>query len=214
MNTPAPWRFAAADHPASAGRGEVPNAVERRADDTSAAPVEAAVRPHGKGKEMPERQTLHPPRHSTARHSADHPSGRSLLPLNTPQQKAVLRALAGLDVFASAQGIHRHLRGQDAPVSLSTVYRTLATLEHLGLVDAVRDSRGEKAYRRRNTSEHQHYPICRQCGYSVPIPCEEFEEWLTATQRRYGFVDVRHMLTFEGLCRGCRDRQATQPFAP
>lgn len=142
-----------------------------------------------------------------ARHSADRPDGGNL-PRITRQREAVLKALEELDVFASAQELHQFLRGRGNRVSLSTVYRTLATLERLDLVDAVRDDRGERSYRRRDDTEHQHYLLCRQCGHSVPISSESFETWLATAQQAHGFVEVQHTLDLVGLCRTCGYRRA------
>ncbi|MBN3931219.1 transcriptional repressor [Streptomyces verrucosisporus] len=141
---------------------------------------------------------------STPAGDAPRTPGRwSPLPGTRRRQATVLRLLEGLEVFAGARQIHRRLQCQGDPVSLSTVYRALTALERLGLVDVVRDGGGGKAYRYRDTTEHRHYLVCRGCGYNVPVPCREFEEWLAATQRQHGFVDVRHMLVFEGRCRKC-----------
>ncbi|MCI0385675.1 Fur family transcriptional regulator [Streptomyces sp. CNQ085] len=156
-----------------------------------------------------------PERRPTARTHRDAPADDALrapdrwspLPGTRRRQATVLRLLEGLEVFAGARQIHRRLQRQGDPVSLSTVYRALAALERLGLVDVVRDGSGGKAYRYRDTTEHRHYLVCRDCGYNVPVPCREFEEWLAATQRRYGFADVRHMLVFEGRCRKCLDER-------
>ncbi|MET9970632.1 transcriptional repressor [Streptomyces sp. NPDC006356] len=87
-----------------------------------------------------------------SRRSADRPDGRNF-PRITRQREAVLQALEELDVFASAQELHRFLRGQGNRVGLSTVYRTLAILERLDLVDVVRDGKGEQSYRRRAAAE-------------------------------------------------------------
>ncbi|AWN31815.1 transcriptional repressor [Streptomyces sp. NEAU-S7GS2] len=130
--------------------------------------------------------------------------GRNSSPRITRQQDSVLQALDELDAFASAQELHRLLRRQGNRVSLSTVYRTIAMLERLDLVDVVRDDKGERSYRRRDAAEHQHYLVCRHCSHSVPVPSEAFETWVTAVQQAHGFVEVHHMLDLVGLCPECR----------
>ncbi|MFE1775027.1 Fur family transcriptional regulator [Streptomyces sp. NPDC059008] len=139
------------------------------------------------------------------RQGADRMRSRAPSPRSTRQRDAVLKALDELDAFASAQELHWLLRRQGSRVSLSTVYRTIATLERLDLVDVVRDDKGERSYRRRDAPEHQHYLVCRQCGHSVPVPSEAFETWVTAVQQAHGFVEVQHMLDLVGLCRDCRN---------
>ncbi|MGY1456531.1 transcriptional repressor [Streptomyces sp. SS8] len=156
--------------------------------------------------ETPESRPAARTHRGTPANDAPRPSDRwSPLPGTRRRQATVLRLLEGLDVFAGARQIHRHLQRQGNPVSLSTVYRALAALERLGLVDVVRDGSGGKSYRYRDTTEHRHYLVCRSCGHNVPVPCREFEEWLAAAQRQHGFVDVRHVLVFEGRCRKCPD---------
>ncbi|MFP8960547.1 Fur family transcriptional regulator [Streptomyces nanhaiensis] len=156
--------------------------------------------------EAPESRPAARTHRGTPADDAPRPPGLwSPLPGTRRRQATVLRVLEGLEVFAGARQIHRHLQHQGDPVSLSTVYRALAALERLGLVDVVRDSSGGRSYRYRDTTEHRHYLVCRGCGHNVPFPCREFEEWLAAAQRRHGFVDVRHVLVFEGRCRKCPD---------
>ncbi|MGY5128300.1 Fur family transcriptional regulator [Streptomyces nigrescens] len=165
--------------------------------------VELPVERPSEGEEMAKEQVVAPSRQLHARRSADQADGRRPSPRSTWQREAVLRALEELDAFASAQELHRLLRGQGNRVSLTTVYRTIAILERLDLVDVVRDDKGERSYRRRDAPEHQHYLVCRQCGHSVPVPSEAFETWLTAVQQAHGFTEVQHMLDLVGLCREC-----------
>ncbi|QKW10437.1 transcriptional repressor [Streptomyces sp. NA04227] len=130
-------------------------------------------------------------------------SGPDCVPRFTRQQEIVLQALHDMGVFASAQELLRFLSGQGLRVSLSTVYRTIGTLERLRLVDVVRDDRGERWYRPRSGEGHRHYLMCRECGHGVPIPAESFEEWLAVIERQHGFAEVRHTFDLVGLCGSC-----------
>ena len=53
----------------------------------------------------------------------------------TPQRIAVLRILAAADDHPDAPELHRRAKTFDAAISLPTVYRNLAVLEHAGLVE-------------------------------------------------------------------------------
>ncbi|GAA2566157.1 MULTISPECIES: Fur family transcriptional regulator [Streptomyces] len=122
----------------------------------------------------------------------------------TPQRAAILEALTACDGFTSAQTLHAALTADGVEVGLTTVYRTLHLLEASGRVDMVRDSDGERLYRPRPADGHQHYLLCRRCGFSLAVDAEEVERWAVEVARATGFHDVDHTLELTGVCGSCR----------
>jgi Fur family ferric uptake transcriptional regulator len=123
---------------------------------------------------------------------------------------SALRARAG---FVSAQELHTGLLSAGSPVGLTTIYRRLPELARDGLVDVVRDERGERLYRLRPGDEHCHYLFCRACGRSVAVESGPVEHWAAAVGPSAGFQDVDHVLELHGLCDRCFEPAAGRPAA-
>lgn len=125
---------------------------------------------------------------------------------NTPSRQAVLGVLAAAQEPVSAEEVYRRiLAGAEKPsrpVSLSTVYRTLATLTEKGLLLRSSGQDGALCYQLRD-SRHRHYLICTGCGSAVPIrgcPLAALEETLG---EETGFAITGHNLELYGLCPQC-----------
>jgi Fur family ferric uptake transcriptional regulator len=125
------------------------------------------------------------------------------VPRPTPQRRAVLDALAGVDDFRSAQEVHELLAAGDAAVGLATVYRTLALYADSGLVDVLRRADGEAIYRRCSETHHHHL-VCRSCGATVEVEGPAVERWASAIADEHGFSDLSHTLEIVGTCADCR----------
>lgn len=119
----------------------------------------------------------------------------------TKCRMALLSLLENTDAPMTAEGIYQSLSGS-MHVSLSTVYRTAATLSEKGLllknvgVDGL-------TYYQLNNHRHCHYLICTGCNALLPIdgcPLHKLEEDLTAST---GYQITGHHLEFFGLCPKC-----------
>ncbi|MER5917812.1 transcriptional repressor [Streptomyces sp. NPDC001982] len=133
---------------------------------------------------------------------------------STWQRSAVLRALHDCPDFASARELHAALAAGGTTVGLTTVYRTLRTLERTGLVDVVRDKSGERLYHPRPTDGHRHYLVCRRCGLSRAVEADTVERWADAVAAVTGFTEVEHTVELSGICNRCRsgpDREMSRP---
>ncbi|TWF71484.1 Fur family transcriptional regulator [Kitasatospora viridis] len=123
----------------------------------------------------------------------------------TPRRTEVVRALAAVGEFVSAQLLYARLVNGGSRVGLSTVYRTLAALAEAGRADMVRDANGERLFRYRPGPDHQHYLLCRGCGLSTPVDSGAVEAWADRVAELSGFAEVRHTVELSGLCGDCRD---------
>ena len=87
-------------------------------------------------------------------------------------------------------------------VNISTVYRTLDTLEELGIVDHVHLGHGRAVYHLA-LHDHQHL-YCEDCERVVELPAAKLKGFLAMVDRDYGFeVDKRHF-AIVGRCKRCR----------
>lgn len=120
----------------------------------------------------------------------------------TPQRRAVIEALQACSPFPTAQEIHRHVRQTAPDVSLDTVYRNLALLIRLGIVNQI-NLPGGSAFEI-VAGHHHHHLICLDCGRAECIDyCPVIPDNPAQAEER-GFTVVSHSLEFYGYCRDCR----------
>jgi len=120
----------------------------------------------------------------------------------TRQKAAIDVALDNAAGFLTAQELHEQLRHQGEKVGLATVYRSLQALSDSGVVDVVRTTGGESAYRRCSTGHHHHL-VCRSCGRAVEVEGPAVEHWADKVAAANGFTDVSHTLEIFGTCGSC-----------
>jgi Fur family transcriptional regulator, ferric uptake regulator len=120
----------------------------------------------------------------------------------TPARRALLAALVDAE--------HHHLSAQDIAaavqravpdVHLSTIYRSLDSLEELGIVDHVHFGHGRAIYHLAD-EPHQHL-LCELCGAVVEVPDDVFAELAGTVRRAYGFVLGPHHFAVVGRCAEC-----------
>jgi Fur family ferric uptake transcriptional regulator len=119
------------------------------------------------------------------------------------------RAVRGVLVEAgsshlSAEEIAERVRSSSPQVHLSTVYRTLESLEDAGLVRQARLGEGPTSHHLA-TDEH-HHAVCDGCGAVIVLPAAALGPVVDRLARDHGFrADPRHV-TIGGLCRDCAAR--------
>ena len=105
----------------------------------------------------------------------------------------------------SAEDIVSQVKLQHPEVAESTIYRNLATLEELGVVEHVHLGHGPSTY---HLSEdgHQHL-LCERCGKVIEVPEETFAPLAQQLVATYGFqIHPRHFAIM-GLCRRCQTKR-------
>lgn len=123
-------------------------------------------------------------------------------PRLTRQRQLVLDRLDNADEFLTAQQVHAALRTEGESIGLATVYRGLQWLAEAGLVDTIRTTEGEAAYRR-CTPVHHHHLICRRCGRAIEVSGGQLESWSRQVAAEHGFRDVEHFVEVYGICSAC-----------
>lgn len=118
----------------------------------------------------------------------------------TPQRYAVLEFLVRHPVHATADEIFAALNRNDPRASRATVYNTLHSLTHSGLVREV-ISEGKAARYDANVHQHHHF-VCERCGGVEDI--EWFDLPAAAGRSALGGRAVRtYELLFRGVCESC-----------
>lgn len=119
----------------------------------------------------------------------------------TPQRYAVLEFLARRPVHATAEEIFQAVNRRDPRSSRATVYNSLRSLAHAGLVREVA-SDGKAARFDTNLCPHHHF-ICDACGEVDDVAWVEISEAIG--QAALGARTVRsYDIVFRGLCERCR----------
>jgi Fur family ferric uptake transcriptional regulator len=120
----------------------------------------------------------------------------------TSARKAILETLLGSQSHLTAEDIAEEVRRRFPSVDLSTVYRTLDTLEQLGVIDHTHLSHGPAIFHLAG-DDHQHL-VCEHCGRVVEVSAEMLAPFLAAVSEESGFeVDQRHF-ALVGVCATCR----------
>lgn len=124
----------------------------------------------------------------------------------TSQRCLILDVLRMSDDHLDAEGIYAEAKGRAPDISMATVYRTLALLKEMGLVEEHRLGEGHSHYEAVQEDQHYHF-TCRGCGevieFDAPLVAE-IEHRLTEQED----VEItRAHLHLAGYCRECRDRE-------
>jgi Fur family ferric uptake transcriptional regulator len=105
----------------------------------------------------------------------------------------------------SAEDIVSQVKLQHPDVAESTIYRHLATLEELGVVEHVHLGHGPSTYHLTEDG-HQHL-LCERCGKVIEVPEDTFAPLADQLATTYGFqIHPRHFAIM-GLCRHCQTRR-------
>lgn len=121
----------------------------------------------------------------------------------TTARRAVLAALleppgghlTAEDLAARVQDLH-------PDVHLSTIYRTLESLEEVGLVSHVHLGHGPSTYHL--TDRPHHHAVCRVCGAVFELPEGTLDSVDRRLRHEYDFaLEVQHF-ALVGRCAACR----------
>lgn len=119
----------------------------------------------------------------------------------TPQRLEILKALLGRQDHPSADELHEELHAHLPGLSVDTVYRTLGTLQRLGLVQRleVLDDRGRFEA---NPLPHHHL-VCTRCRRVWDVEWEALDRTpVPEAAQEWGRVERPHA-ELRGVCREC-----------
>jgi Fur family ferric uptake transcriptional regulator len=102
----------------------------------------------------------------------------------TTARRLVVSTLLGATGHITAEELAATIRQQHPEVHLSTVYRTLDSLEKLGIVEHTHVGHGPSVYHAGVT--HQHL-VCEECGAVTDVPTHLLEDVQTTLRQQFGF---------------------------
>lgn len=118
----------------------------------------------------------------------------------TLARQLVLDALDETGGHLSATDIHARVARKAPSVTLSTVYRTLATLADYGLVHVLSHG-GEARYG--FADQPHHHSVCTECGRTRQIPPDAVVDLIPALERAGGLRLATDGITLTGTCPDC-----------
>ena len=110
-------------------------------------------------------------------------------------------------VHAAAGEIYGEAKRRQAGIGYSTVYRALNRLCETGLVHEVRVPGTASALYEAARSGHAHF-LCTGCARVEDIHYDIADADIAGLNRGHEITITDVSLTFHGLCRRCRDKQA------
>lgn len=119
----------------------------------------------------------------------------------TPQRRAIVSEVMRSKGHIAPAEISRKIQGEMPGVNASTVYRTLALLEEVGVLQHSHLESGAE-YHKTDEAQHVHL-TCHRCGRDDALSLEEAAQLGDLIHHHHGFVaDLTHF-AITGLCADC-----------
>jgi Fe2+ or Zn2+ uptake regulation protein len=121
----------------------------------------------------------------------------------TTARRAVLAVLVAPDAdHLTAEEVAARVQTEHPDIHLSTVYRTLESLEEMDLVTHVHLGHGPSTYHL--AGRPHHHAVCQVCGRVVELPSDTLKALDRRLRHDHDFaLDVQHF-ALVGRCATCR----------
>jgi len=133
-----------------------------------------------------------------------HASGRKL----TRQRRLVMEVLEESKEHLDAETLHDRARARDPNISLATVYRTLAVLKEVGLVEEHRLGEGHGHFEAVQEDPHYHF-TCLKCGRVVEFDAPQVMGVVHELSEQEGLRITNVHLFLSGYCAQCQQEGAS-----
>jgi len=121
----------------------------------------------------------------------------------TSQRRLIVEVLDGSSAHLDADGLYDQVRLHDPDISLATIYRTLAVLKEMGLVEEHR--LGEEHGHYELVHDHPHYHFtCLDCGKVTEFDTPLVAQIRRELSEREGLQVTCAHLHLSGYCAQCR----------
>lgn len=122
----------------------------------------------------------------------------------THQRLRIYLELLRSDDHPTAETLFKTLRHEMPTLSLDTVYRTLGTFEHHGLIRRLKTVQSPARYEA-EMKQHHHF-ICNSCGMVTDFDWSVFDNSpLPNDVFKFGAITER-IVTISGVCSQCADK--------
>jgi Fur family ferric uptake transcriptional regulator len=121
----------------------------------------------------------------------------------TPQRMLVLEAVGALGGHVPVERIAAHVQQTAPQVDVATVYRTVALLSRLHLLNEVQVG-GVSHYEVADPSDRHGHMVCEHCGATFHLPPGYLDRLRSRLLKDKGFDLHPEHVTVSGLCTACR----------
>lgn len=125
----------------------------------------------------------------------------------TPQRRLILDVLRKSDKHLEADAVHQRAKERAPTLSLATVYRTLALLKEMDLVEEHRLGEGHSHYEAVQEEPHYHF-TCQCCGRVIEFDTPLVAEINHELYEQRGIQVTKAHLHLTGYCSNCQDQEA------
>ena len=115
------------------------------------------------------------------------------------------------DQHLSAETLIEEVRARLPDLAESTIYRTLAALEEIGVISHVHLGHGPATIHLAE-DDHRHL-VCSRCNAVIAVPATIGDDLATEIKRKYGFAIEAEHFALTGQCAECQ-RLGDRPAAP
>lgn len=124
----------------------------------------------------------------------------------TAQRRLLVSIMQNSSRHLDVAGLLEIAKQHDASIDRATVYRTIALLKNLGLIDELdlMHLDGEKHFYEAKTSSDHSHMACFRCGAVVEYASPSFEKLKEEMARQSGFQIRVVRLEVGGLCKRCQ----------
>lgn len=122
----------------------------------------------------------------------------------TDQRKEILKVLGQAPGPLTAQEVQTLVSQQLPQVSLDTVYRNLALLGELGIVQQGYLGDRVARFALQTGQEHHHHLVCVRCGQFRQVDLCPMEELAARLKEEWDFYVTGHSFQVYGFCKECR----------
>ena len=120
-------------------------------------------------------------------------------------RSAVVDALGRHGGCLDAEELVAGLRRDGQRVGLASVYRALALLSELGVLQRVPVAGGSARYELVGPGgDHHHHLVCDDCGATTAFEDEALERAIGRLSRRTAYSVQAHDVTLHGMCPDCQ----------
>jgi len=129
----------------------------------------------------------------------------------TRQRQLVMQVLQDNPGHLEVEAVYALAKASDPNISLPTVYRTLAVLKEMGLVED--HTLGEDHAHFEAVPETPHYHFtCQKCGRVIEFDAPQVKRVVRDLSEREGLQVAKVHLLLSGYCAKCRTGSAKAKF--
>ncbi|MFN2272896.1 MAG: Fur family transcriptional regulator [Anaerolineae bacterium] len=127
----------------------------------------------------------------------------------TSQRRLILGVLEESDIHLDAETLFVRAKTRDSDISLATVYRTLAVLKEMGLVEEHRLGEEHAHFEAVRDQPHYHF-VCLGCGRVIEFDAPQMAQVERDVSEREGVCVTNIHLRMSGYCAQCQETMGGQ----